>query len=103
MRKANLTVVAVCATLLWVGTVNAKPTPPSRPEALPATGQTTSYAAGDDGAIKAGAPLSYAESRASFSISLIQEPSNISRALSVNDTRAPARSPCITGAYPSFT
>jgi hypothetical protein len=56
MRKTSLTVVAMCATLLWVGTADAK-----KPlqQAFPATGQTTSYAAGDDGAIKAGAPLSY--------------------------------------------
>jgi hypothetical protein len=31
------------------------------PPAFPATGQTASYAAGDDGAIKAGAPLSYTD------------------------------------------
>jgi len=59
MRKTSLTVATVCATLLWVGAVHAKKTPPPSGQAFPATGQTTSYAAGDDGAIKAGAPLSY--------------------------------------------
>jgi hypothetical protein len=98
MRKSRLTVIPVCATLLWAGAVHAKPSPLTcaqrqvqdvneltfelnlgqllctadltthdcganvcSPEAFPATGQTTSYVAGDDGAIKAGAPLSYTD------------------------------------------
>ena len=62
MRKTSLTVVAACAMLLLVGTVHAKrKPPPPQPQAFPATGQTTSYAAGDDGAIRAGAALSYTD------------------------------------------
>jgi hypothetical protein len=37
------------------------PPPPPPPTAFPATGQTTSYRAGDDGDVKAGAPLSYTD------------------------------------------
>jgi hypothetical protein len=58
MRKTSLTVVVICATLLWVGAAHAKKPPR---QAFPATGQTTSYAAGDDGDIKAGAVLSYTD------------------------------------------
>jgi len=58
MRKTSLTVVAMCATLLWVGAAHAKK---ALRQAFPATGQTTSYAAGDDGAVKAGAALSYTD------------------------------------------
>jgi Protein of unknown function (DUF1566) len=74
MRKNSLTLFAVCATLLGAGLVYGKPvTVPatgglpacqaklSKAQAFPATGQTTSYVAGDDGAIKAGAPLSYTD------------------------------------------
>ena len=35
--------------------------PPPPPPAFPATGQTTSYAPGDDGDVQAGAPLSYTD------------------------------------------
>jgi hypothetical protein len=35
--------------------------PPPPPTAFPATGQTTSYAPGDDGDVQAGAPLSYTD------------------------------------------
>jgi Protein of unknown function (DUF1566) len=100
MRKSSLTVIAVCATLLWTGAVHAEPSPLTctqrqvqdvnelafelnlgqqllctadltahgcdanvcSPQAFPATGQTTPYAVGvDDGAIKAGAALSYTD------------------------------------------
>jgi uncharacterized protein DUF1566 len=74
MRKNSLMLLALCATLLWAGLVYAQPvTVPatgglpacqaklSKAQAFPATGQTTSYVAGDDGAIKAGAPLSYTD------------------------------------------
>lgn len=95
MKRTSLTVIAVCATLLWVGAVHAGKvvvpatgglsacqkqlnlstanlltctnnlstceTDLSAAQAFPATGQTTSYAAGDDGAIKAGAALSYTD------------------------------------------
>ena len=37
------------------------PPPPPPPPAFPATGQTTSYTAGDDGDVQAGAPLSYTD------------------------------------------
>jgi hypothetical protein len=86
MRNSSLTLV-VCITLLWVGAGYTQPDqggagdgfaqtvengaearfPRSaegcpfffEPQRLPATGQTTSYVAGDDGAIRAGAPLKY--------------------------------------------
>lgn len=104
MRKINLTLFVLCATLLWVGAAhasNAGGLPAckakldkcdsdlfacdgslstcdsnlsscntdlntctnklSAAQAFPATGQTTSYAAGDDGAIRAGAVLSYTD------------------------------------------
>lgn len=87
MRKSSLTLVAVCITLLWVRagyaqsdqggagagfaqTVESEaetgfPQPAKgctfffAPQRFPATGQTTSYVAGDDGDIRAGAPLKY--------------------------------------------
>jgi Protein of unknown function (DUF1566) len=75
MGKSSLTIIAVCITLLWVragyaqsdqGEASAiSPRPvegcPSslEPQKFPATGQTTSYVAGDDGDIRAGAPLRY--------------------------------------------
>jgi Protein of unknown function (DUF1566) len=85
MRKSGLTLIAVCITLLWVeagytqsdeggaGAESAQtvesgadgrfPQPaegcPFEPQRFPATGQTTSYVAGDDGDIRAGAPLRY--------------------------------------------
>jgi hypothetical protein len=45
MGRQFLTLVAVCATLLWVGTVHAAKGEIASPgpEAFPATGQTTSY------------------------------------------------------------
>jgi Protein of unknown function (DUF1566) len=62
MRKTSLILIAVCATLLWAGAVDA--TPPKPPPAgtrFPATGQTTVYAVGDDGYYEAGAPLDYTD------------------------------------------
>ena len=86
MRKSSLALIAVCGTLLRVGAGNTQsdqggaaagsaktvesgagagfPQPvagcPSFFEQrLPATGQTTSFVAGDDGDIRAGAPLRY--------------------------------------------
>ena len=67
--------VALCAALVWAQTAYAQSAggskegllgqlaegcaPSFKPQRFPATGQTTSYAAGDDGAIRAGAPLRY--------------------------------------------
>jgi Protein of unknown function (DUF1566) len=67
--------IALCATLLWAGAVYAQSaegsawdrdgqsaegcTPSFEPQRFPATGQTTSYVAGDDGDIRAEAPLRY--------------------------------------------
>jgi hypothetical protein len=79
--------IAVCTTVLWAGAVyaqsakgsaeaqyrqpaegsgerlfgqSAEGCPPFfKPQRFPATGQTTSYVAGDDGDIRAGAPLRY--------------------------------------------
>jgi hypothetical protein len=87
MRKSSLTLVAVCLTPLWVGAGYTQSDPrgagtgfaqtvaseagvgfpqPARscsfffkPQRLPATGQTTSYVADDDGDIRAGATLKY--------------------------------------------
>jgi hypothetical protein len=85
MRTSALTLIAVCTTLLWAGTGYAQSDQsgvgndsaqsvergperglsqpaegcPFKPQRLPATGQTTSYAKGDDGDIRAGAPLRY--------------------------------------------
>jgi hypothetical protein len=75
MRKSSLMLLASCITLLWVGvgytqSIEHRPVPgfpqlaagcPSffEPQRFPATGQTTSYVAGDDGALRAGAPLRY--------------------------------------------
>lgn len=74
MKKASLTLLAVCITLAWGragytqsdhgGAGHAFPEPGGdcpffKPQRFPATGQTTSYVAGDDGDIKAGAPLRY--------------------------------------------
>ena len=74
-KPSRLTLLAVCITLLWMragytqsfpdaaGATHARPAKGCRgfsgPQRFPATGQTTSYAAGDDGDIRAGAPLSY--------------------------------------------
>ncbi|MGH8013763.1 MAG: hypothetical protein ACREQ4_14820, partial [Candidatus Binataceae bacterium] len=87
MRKSSLALMALCGTLLWAWAVYAQSAkgsaraqddqsgkvsgeslfgqfanrcPPFfKPQRFPATGQTTSYVAGDDGAIRAGAPLRY--------------------------------------------
>ena len=66
MNKSSLALIAVSITLAWAGagcSQSGAAQPSSgcslAPQSLPATGQTTSYAAGDDGDIKAGAPLSY--------------------------------------------
>ncbi len=89
MKKHRVTLIGMLATMLWAGAVSAAPvTVPAKgglpacqssldqcnanllacennvsalPEGFPATGQTISYVAGDDGAIKAGAPLSYTD------------------------------------------
>jgi hypothetical protein len=53
MRKTRLTAIA-CLWLLCTGAAQAAST-----SSLPATGQTTVYAVGDDGYYKAGAPLKY--------------------------------------------
>jgi hypothetical protein len=86
-RARALTLIAVCITLLWVRTGYAQSGQdgaaagfeqdaesraeaglpelakgcPSffKPQRFPATGQTTSYVAGDDGDLRAGAPLRY--------------------------------------------
>jgi hypothetical protein len=74
MRKSSLA-IALCAASLWAGTVYAQPpedsalarhgqfaegcTPFFIPQQFPATGQTKSYVAGDDGEIRAGAQLRY--------------------------------------------
>ncbi|MGH6812990.1 MAG: DUF1566 domain-containing protein [Methylocella sp.] len=87
MSKSSLALIAVCVTLLWAGagytqsdrggagaglaqTVEsgAEAGFPKlakgcqfffKPQRFPATGQTTAYVAGDDGDIRAGAPLRY--------------------------------------------
>jgi hypothetical protein len=73
MKRSSLTLIAVCITLLWVRTASAQivKTPPLRPQStkgcpfffepqrFPATGQTTIYVPGDDGDLRAGAPLEY--------------------------------------------
>jgi hypothetical protein len=73
--KSSL-LIALCITLLWVrvgysqsdqGAANAFSQPAAgcpfffQPQKFPATGQTTSYVNGDDGAIRAGAPLKYSD------------------------------------------
>ena len=89
MRTSGLRLIAVCITLLWVragytqsdqgragagfaqtvenGAEAEFPQPaegcPYRPQRFPATGQTTSFVAGDDGHIRAGAPLRYRDNR----------------------------------------
>jgi hypothetical protein len=75
MRKAGLTLITVCATILWLGAVRAQEPQgqqllpgdgtllpcPLLFQRFPATGQTSSYVAGDDGAIQAGGALSYTD------------------------------------------
>jgi Protein of unknown function (DUF1566) len=63
MRKTSLTFVAVCATLLWAAAAvyAAPPNPPPAGTRFPATGQITSYVAGDDGYYQAGSPLNYTD------------------------------------------
>jgi hypothetical protein len=72
---SGLKLIALSATLLWTGAVYAQSTessawardgqsadgcaPSFEPQRFPATGQTTSYVAGDDGDIRAGVPLRY--------------------------------------------
>src|ERR1700728_2079523 len=72
-KKTRLALLAVCVTLLWAraaytqsyqdAAALARPAKGCRgfsgPQRFPATGQTSSYVAGDDGDIRAGAPLSY--------------------------------------------
>jgi hypothetical protein len=62
MRKISLTLITLC-TLLWAWAVYATPgNVPPKGTRFPATGQTTVYAVGvDDGAVKAGAALSYTD------------------------------------------
>jgi hypothetical protein len=75
MRSSSLILISVGLTLLWVrsgfaqiaksGTKALLPKPakgcpfPFEPQSFPATGQTTVYVVGDDGYIRAGAPLDY--------------------------------------------
>lgn len=85
MSKSGLTLLAVCVSLLWVESAYTQsdqhpagdgvaqtdesetearsPEPaegcPFGPQRFPATGQTTPYVSGDDGDIRAGAPLRY--------------------------------------------
>ena len=77
MRKTIHILLALCTTLLWVQAAYAQSRPGSAatqynqagagcapfflPQKFPATGQTTIYVAGDDGAIRAGAPLNYTD------------------------------------------
>ena len=56
--KRSATVMALCAMLLGAGAALAGTT-----SSLPATGQTTVYAVGDDGYYRAGAPLRYRNNR----------------------------------------
>jgi hypothetical protein len=86
MRKSSMTLIAICIMLLWAGAGYpqsdqsgagrgfarsvesdaeagflrpAQGCPVFFEQRLPATGQTTSYVKGDDGDIRAGAPLKY--------------------------------------------
>jgi len=54
----GLVAVVVGLALCWAGQAEAKP---EKKRQFPATGQTTSYAPGDDGDIRAGAVLSYTD------------------------------------------
>ena len=66
MTKSSLTLIAVCIALLALAagcgqSGSAQPSDSCRAgsQKFPASGQTTSYAAGDDGDIRAGSSLSY--------------------------------------------
>jgi hypothetical protein len=64
VRKSSLALIAACVVLLWAGagyTQSDQPAEgcPFQPQRFPATGQTTSHVAGDDGDVRAEAPLRY--------------------------------------------